>query len=220
MELLRHRWCHAADHWSDGGDQVRRLRCQSVRHERTVGDARAEDPAAVDLMLLAHAIHHESHKLHVIDVLLLCPYLFDASTVVPVAFLRLGINDQEALFRSQIVEPGVPLNLAGIAAASVKSKHHRQRLAEPPRNEHEILPVHSIDGDGMLNRFAFEPLCHGHDLEQGHEADSGHGGHGCTTHLAELQEEGSQYVDEIPRSFSAINRESGSPYFSITAHFL
>ena len=120
----------------------------------TIGDARGEDSAAVDLVLLADPIHDESHELHVVDVLLMCPHPFDATTVVPVTIHCLGIDDQEALFRSQIVEPGVPLHLAGVAATSVKSQDDGQWLVEPLRSEDEVLPADPIDGDRVLNSHA------------------------------------------------------------------
>ena len=91
----------------------------------------------------------ESHELHVVDVP--CPHPFDATTVVPVAIDRLGIDDQESLFRSQIVESGVSLHLAGVAATAVERQDDGQRFVKPLRSEDEVLPADPIDCDRVLN---------------------------------------------------------------------
>jgi hypothetical protein len=131
-----------------------------VRHERTIGDARAEDPAAVDLVDLADTIHDESHELHVVVVLLLRPHPCDTTTVIPVAFHCLGINDQKALSCCQIVESGVPLHLAGVAAAPVKSQDHGQWIVKPLRSKDEVRPADPINGDRVLNSPAALGSCH------------------------------------------------------------
>src|SRR5208337_3658703 len=209
MELVRHCRCHASNHWSDGCDQVRRLGRQAVRHERTVGDAGAEDPAAADLVDLADTIHDVSHELHIVDVLLLRPHPCDTTTVIPVAFHCLGIDDQKALFRSQVIEPGVPLHLPGVASTSVKCQNHRKRFVKPLRGKDEVLAAHSIDGDRVLNSFALEPLCHSHKPAQVQETRSGYSDDGCTTHVGDLHERaGSMSVDEMPHPFSQTNSVS------------
>ena len=102
-------------------------------------------------MDLADPIQDRPHELHVVDVLLLRPHPCDATTIIPVSIHCLGIDNQEALFRSQIVEPGVPLHLAGVAPTSVKSQDHGQWLVEPLRGKDEVIPADPINGDRVLN---------------------------------------------------------------------
>ena len=154
FEVVRRR--HVCRYRRNRAKAGRSFERKTKRHETATGTAGRKHAARVDTDFGDELVDHPRQEPHVVDVELVRAVVTDNAARVPIALVRIGIDDRKAMFVGKALEPIPRLDshLRTVFARAVHHHHQRCSFRQPPRHVGPVSPRQSAHLDGPLGQRA------------------------------------------------------------------